>query len=185
MKKAIIFDFFGVICSNINYFLADKYLGKDFDYEPFSKQIDLGKFTEEQFIGVVAEKAKQPIEHVLADMKNQILINGQVIELIKKARSKYKIGLLSDADATFLRKILNDHKLAGYFDRIAISSETGFLKPDERAFKFILNALDVEAGQAIFIDDRIANVEAARNLEIESILFRNMDDLLFLAEQLK
>jgi HAD superfamily hydrolase (TIGR01509 family) len=51
------------------------------------------------------------------------------------------------------------------------------IKPDSEIFNYTLKRLEVKADEAIFIDDRLSNVAAARQLGIKSILYDSMAQL--------
>ena len=59
------------------------------------------------------------------------------------------------------------------FDRIIISCYCGVNKPESRIYEIALNELNVKSEQAIFIDDRQENIDAATNLGIMGILFES------------
>jgi HAD superfamily hydrolase (TIGR01509 family) len=65
-----------------------------------------------------------------------------------------------------------------YFYPVLLSYQINASKPDRRAFVILLEWLNRPASECLFIDDKEANVEAARALGIDSIQF-------FSAEQLK
>jgi len=58
-----------------------------------------------------------------------------------------------------------------------VSCNTGLRKPDPRAYAAVLRELGVTADQCVFVDDRIRNCEAARQIGIRSVLFEGMDTL--------
>ena len=60
---------------------------------------------------------------------------------------------------------------------VLLSYEIGVKKPNPEAFKILLQKLQLSASFVIFIDDRIENVEAAKNQGIDAILFVNPSQL--------
>jgi epoxide hydrolase-like predicted phosphatase len=56
------------------------------------------------------------------------------------------------------------------FSHIYQSHEIGYRKPDPEAFQYVLDDMRVPPEQAVFFDDRIENVAAARSLGIEGVL---------------
>lgn len=56
------------------------------------------------------------------------------------------------------------------FDVISDSSHLGIRKPDPLIYHHTLRELGVSPGEALFLDDHLPNVEAARRLGIESYL---------------
>ncbi|MBW3619077.1 MAG: HAD-IA family hydrolase [Actinobacteria bacterium] len=67
--------------------------------------------------------------------------------------------------------------LAGVFDDVHASCHLGARKPDEAFYLRLLDALDVEAGEVAFVDDREANVVAAERLGIRVHRFAGADPL--------
>ena len=62
------------------------------------------------------------------------------------------------------------------FDVIADSCYLGMRKPSSGIFHHTLNALNVEANAALFVDDYPANVEAAKRLGIDAFCLTAMDE---------
>jgi 2-haloacid dehalogenase len=56
-------------------------------------------------------------------------------------------------------------------DGIVISGEVGVAKPDARIFEYALGKFGLATDELVFIDDVPANVDAAKQLGIEAILF--------------
>ena len=60
---------------------------------------------------------------------------------------------------------------------LTLSFEVGAVKPEEAIYRRCLDALGVEPGEALFVDDRRENVEAARALGMEALVFEGEDAL--------
>ena len=69
---------------------------------------------------------------------------------------------------TYMSSTLN---YAALFDHQFYSCEVGFHKPDPRYFTAILERLDLDPSQVLFIDDRDDNVRAATSVGIRSEQF--------------
>jgi HAD superfamily hydrolase (TIGR01509 family) len=67
--------------------------------------------------------------------------------------------------------------LEGLIKDIVFSFEVGFMKPDPRIFRIALDRVKLSPGSVLFIDDREDNVKAARQLGIDSHMFRHRDGL--------
>jgi hypothetical protein len=50
-------------------------------------------------------------------------------------------------------------------------------KPDPRTYTRTLDLLGIEPGQALFLDDRLVNIEAARTLGIQGLVFSTVEKL--------
>ena len=60
-----------------------------------------------------------------------------------------------------------------WFDGKVISGEIGILKPDLEIFKFLMSSYNLTPQKTVFIDDKLVNVEAAKELGIHGIHFKN------------
>ncbi len=100
-------------------------------------------------------------------------LDGQLIDLIRSLRPKYKTGLLSN-NFPSLRKLLREHwKIEDAFDGIVISAEVGLLKPDPRIYHLALEQLGISPGEAVFVDDFRYNLAGAQAVGIHTIHFMN------------
>ena len=60
---------------------------------------------------------------------------------------------------------------AKIFDGLIFSTDTHILKPNEQAFKLVLDYFKLNPKETIFVDDRKKNVAGAKKAGISSILF--------------
>jgi putative hydrolase of the HAD superfamily len=66
------------------------------------------------------------------------------------------------------------------FDGVAsltLSFEVGAVKPEPEIYLRCLEALGIEPAEAFFVDDRRENVDAARELGMEAVVFEGEDGL--------
>lgn len=57
------------------------------------------------------------------------------------------------------------------FDLIVDATYTGILKPDPRAFDFILDGLSVKAADCVFVDDQMKNIRGAEACGMSTVPF--------------
>lgn len=97
--------------------------------------------------------------------------------LIEKLSLKnHLIGMLSNTS----EKKAEFSRIVGYyvyFTPCLLSYELGVEKPDHRSFEILIRALDLPPENIIFIDDSIQNIEAAKELGIDAILFTDAESL--------
>jgi putative hydrolase of the HAD superfamily len=60
---------------------------------------------------------------------------------------------------------------------LTLSFEVGAVKPEPEIYLRCLESLGVEPAEALFVDDRRVNVEAARALGIDAVVFEGEDAL--------
>lgn len=86
------------------------------------------------------------------------------LELLSK---KYTLILLSDNWPSVLR-IMNNVRIAHYFDKIYVSSIYGYDKKDKVLFDFVINDYGIKNGEAIFVDDNdfLLNIAEEKGLDV-------------------
>ncbi|CAN5390148.1 HAD family phosphatase [soil metagenome] len=175
MIKAIIFDCFGVLYPHSSGNFFDKY--KDlFDSNPgiiddLNLQIDLGKINRTQFFEGLEKVTKIPALSIKDEFDSeQHSPDLKLVDIIKKLKTKYKIALLSNAGEEEIGIIYRD-KVAALFEVKTISYDVGFVKPSEEIYLECLKNLGVEPNDALFVDDSMINIEAARKLGIQTLVY--------------
>lgn len=188
MIKAIIFDFAGPIMTwdnneiykkyEIKYSLKtdslsnlmDEYLhGANLgEYENF---FDFYKKTKPS-INLTLEK----LNDIFQEAQSTVRVRPEMISYIKILSKKYKIAILSNFTSG-LEDLLKDAFIIRHlFDVVVSSYNLKISKPDPKIYYHTLETLEklnVKADEAVFIDDMERNVQAAKALGIEGIIFKN------------
>ena len=101
------------------------------------------------------------------------------IELVRRLRPAYRVGLLSNADRSLEERLRDGLRLDRLFDAVVVSGVVGIAKPDPRAYLLAAERLGLPPEACVFIDDAPRNVEAAREVGMTAIRFRvhHGDDL--------
>lgn len=89
----------------------------------------------------------------------------------------YKTSVLSNLNKEFAEHIRTRCHWIERFDVPVFSAELGRIKPEPEIYRHCLQLLECSAEEAIFIDDREANVYAAQKEGIASLLYRSTDQL--------
>ncbi|HUC87444.1 MAG TPA: HAD family phosphatase [Candidatus Saccharimonadales bacterium] len=178
--KAIVFDCFGVIYNDTFRDFLGRHAGqlqKPLSYyRDLQRQSDLGKLSDADFyINVAAAASEMTPATVEAERNDLSGLDQAVVRLIASLKPDYKIGMLSNVDADFFQQFLDNHGIRDLFDVVIASSETGYVKPQPEIFRLLLRRLGVGAGEVVFIDDRLGNVQVAAQLGMSSILFENAE----------
>ena len=82
-----------------------------------------------------------------------------------------RTAILSNGVPEIMGRLLRERSLAEFFDAIVVSYEVGCAKPDPAIYRICLDRLKVPAEAALFVDDRIENLEAASRLGIQTLHF--------------
>jgi putative hydrolase of the HAD superfamily len=96
------------------------------------------------------------------------------VALIARVRAVgHALGLLSNMPRPYADHLEAVHECFGWFDHRAWSGRLGLVKPDRAFFDHVIEQLAVEPSQAVFIDDSIGHVEAARRYGWSAVHFQN------------
>ncbi len=101
----------------------------------------------------------------------------RLIAFLRDLRRQYKVGLISNAWSG-LRAYITSQGFADAFDEMIISAEVGLVKPDPAIYHLALDRLGVQPAEAVFLDDFIENVEAARAVGMHAIHFQDPETAL-------
>lgn len=182
MMKAIIFDFAGVIGAD-GYWVWLREHVKDIDsvkekFHKIAEKVDKGEISEKEFVAFVAEHTGKSVEDIWPQVREKILLNHELIDIIKQLRKTYRTALLSNFVFEWLNEILADHKLYDLFDEVIISSKHGMIKPEPVIFHKMLTMLQLKNDEVIFIDDRDYQVAGAKAVGIKAFLYTSNKQLL-------
>jgi putative hydrolase of the HAD superfamily len=89
----------------------------------------------------------------------------------------FQTALLSNLHLGFSAHMRSSSEWLQLFDHLIFSSEVRLIKPDPAIFLNCLQALRVKPEQALFIDDRDANVETAIALGVCAIKYESVPQL--------
>jgi putative hydrolase of the HAD superfamily len=89
----------------------------------------------------------------------------------------YKTAILSNLNKEFTAHLRAKCDWIKRFDLQVFSSEVGLTKPDPEIYRHTLRALQTDASETIFVDDRTANVETAREIGITAVKYESRDQL--------
>lgn len=98
------------------------------------------------------------------------LYNG-VFQALNMLKARYRLGIVSDAQADHAYPELTMMGIRGFFDEIIVSAEYGYRKPDVRLFTECLRRLGVMPYEAIYVgNDTFRDVKGARDAGLKSAL---------------
>jgi HAD superfamily hydrolase (TIGR01509 family) len=178
MYKALIFDFFNVIHADpLLKWMNMHGLTRAGKVAEASRQLDLGNIDVKEFIHRLSEVTGQTPAEVDAELKTAVWLDTDLVAYIDRLRKSYAIALVSNAGSDYIRGLLQNHDLERLFHHVVVSSEVGYAKPDPEIFYHILTLLDVQASEAIFVDDNPHNTDVAEGLGICSIVYQNLAQL--------
>ena len=101
-----------------------------------------------------------------------------MLEWVNRVRaSGMKTAILSNMGEDLLAYMRENFGWLDRFHHLTWSCELNLIKPMAAIYEHTLEQLNVQPNEALFLDDRIENVEGARAVGIHSLLFRSAQSL--------
>lgn len=172
MIKAVIFDFFGVICSDGYWKSVKKGFSRPEKFGELSHEASRGVLSWQQFLSKLSNETGRSGEELEALFEKE-QINPELLSYINDLHNKYQTALLTNASHEYIKSLTDKVELSDIFDEIIISSEIGLAKPDPKIYHYALEKLNVKPGESVFVDDTVKHIDAAKNIGINSILYQD------------
>jgi FMN phosphatase YigB (HAD superfamily) len=96
-------------------------------------------------------------------------------DLLRRLAARYPLYLLSDTNEIHFGYVRQTVEVVRLFEQCVVSYEVGVLKPDPRIYQEVLRRSGVPAEACVFIDDRPGNVEGARRVGMQALLFQSAE----------
>jgi len=101
-------------------------------------------------------------------------VNSETLALAREVKAHgARIAILSNMPHDLLAYVRREFDWLDEFEVKVWSCEFGSTKPDPAIYRHCLEALGCRPGRTLFFDDRLNNVEAARDLGMEAHLFES------------
>lgn len=174
--KVLVFDFFGVICSEVAPIWLACYLPPDEAIAVKASLIhsaDIGQITQKEMFSRLSDLTRITPEQIEAEWQACARIDTSVVELLDTLKLNYRLALLTNSPPQFVRGLLDKNNLEHFFEAIVVSGENGCAKPDSAIYQLMLSALAVPAQDTLMIDDNQANVTGAINVGMGGLLFES------------
>lgn len=188
--KVIVFDFSGVIAKTdkeeLNRFIAQSlqitYNNASEALIELKQSIKQGK-NEQDFWTAFAMSKSIKLPNQWLDKLNNARVHALkeipgMVNLVKNLQKQgYQTALLSNASErpAAIRRKSSFYQL---FHPALFSADIGFKKPNRKVYEILLNQLKVSPQAVLFIDNQQQNIDAAKSLGIDGIVFINTDQLI-------
>jgi HAD superfamily hydrolase (TIGR01509 family) len=182
--KAVIFDIGGVLVRTSDRLprlrLAER-LGMTYTElsalvfdSPSAVQASFGQISEQKHWEIICQALHLPTSE-WQTLEDEFfagdLVDMQLVNYLRSLHPRYRTGIISNGWSSVRPSLTEKWKIGDAFDEIIISAEVGLAKPDPRIFELALSRLNIAPAEAVFVDDFLENVEAARNFGLNAIRF--------------
>lgn len=193
MFKVVLFDFDGVLTLDAtgstticNYISKVTGIDKDLftkEYRVYNGELLYGKVSHEEVWGSICERIKKEIDiKILKDSFTNTPLDFDMIELTKNLkRSGYITGIITDNKKDRIDDIVRHFNLYDIFDYIVVSAEIGSGKDKSDIFLNVIDNLQVNPEECIFIDNNERNLIVPNEMGMKPIFYdhekRELDKL--------
>ena len=176
--------------------------GVFFDWDPnhFYKDVFQNKKDKDYFLKYICNddwNTKQDKGRLIKDGENELIVKYPLYEkeikmyyknhrkmfrgIFKKSievlsflkQKKYNCYVLSNWSWETFENLDNEYTFLNMFDGLLISGKEKLIKPDEKIYLLAIKRFNLNAHETVFIDDKIENIEAAKNLGFKTIHLDN------------
>lgn len=200
--KNILFDYGGVIIS-IDYQAPERFLSQN-NFPGFehlyskAQQTDLfnlletGQLSEADFFTALQDLfSPTPTIQLLQQAWNSMLgnINPTSLENLTKLRKSYHLALFSNTNETHIRAVdayfaqTFGGSISDFFDQVHYSHILKKRKPHPEAFQAVLDHLNWEPTETLFIDDSPGHLIGAQAIGMHTVLHTTNEDFLLTLER--
>lgn len=120
---------------------------------------------------------KLNIPKIISEMISLKRANAEVLGFVQKLRKKYQVAYLTNYNRDYWEEVKKKFDPSPYFDYGIVSYQIKARKPAPEGFLTIMKHFQVKPEETIFIDDAEKNLVAAKELNIKTILFKNLSQL--------
>lgn len=138
-------------------------------------EFDRGVWTEEQILKAFVSndpEIEQEIYRAYEDLTDFVVPRAYAIPWIKKLKAQgYKVLYLSNYFQKVEEECPEALSFLPYTDGGILSYQDKLIKPDAAIYELLLERFGIKAEESVFLDDTLANVEAAERAGIHGIHF--------------
>ena len=138
---------------------------------------DRGRIEPEALAERIAARTGYPLQGLralIAAIPEHLQPVPASVALLERARAAgHRLALLSNMPLPYADHLEAQHACFGWFDARVFSGRVGLVKPERAMFDHARHALDLDLGNALFIDDHPTNIGAAREFGWHAMQFEN------------
>jgi 2-haloacid dehalogenase len=185
MITTLIFDLGAVLIDWHPEHLYKKIFSNEAEMKDFLANICTSHWNEEQDAGRSIKEGTEALIKQFPEHEANIrayydrwdeMLNGPIEGTLQiftqlKQSGKYKLYALTNWSTETWPIALSKYDFLNWFDGIVVSGHEGIRKPAPEFYKLLLDRYDINPDEALFIDNNLRNVIAAKAMGIESIHF--------------
>ncbi len=160
---------------NLEKMLREQFMPDQTDFSA-SELYQLGKMSTDKFIELINSKLTTHVDSEFMVSNLNAEIAGEISEttgLLPRLAEIARLGCFTNTNPLHWEYLNNSFSWMNHFEIKLASHLCGRAKPDFGAFQAICEAAGLAPRQVLFIDDRVSNVEAARDFGMDAFVYSN------------
>ena len=143
--------------------------------DPLWNEVDRGVLSTEELVAAFAKNApeyEKEIRDIYLRVGDSIELLPHAVEWTASLKEKgYHLYIISNYGEYTLEQTKEKMDFLKYMDGAIFSYQYQIIKPDARIYEQLLKNYDLKAQECVFIDDKAENVEAAKAVGYQGIVF--------------
>ena len=179
MIRAVFFDYDGVLTTDKTGSLTTtRYLSRATGialpqikavFSRHNNELTLGKVTHAQIWEKVCAELGEAISiGLLYSAFESTPLNAGMFSLVRGLKRSHSVGIITDNKKDRIDYLKKHQSLEALFNPIVVSAELGVDKGSTEIFSHALQCVDVQPGEAVFIDNNHDNLAAPNSLGINT-----------------
>lgn len=139
-----------------------------------ARKYESGLLRDEEFYSEVCRRIGKPVDwEDFVAAWNSIFCLSPIVpdDLVRVLSERCNLWIVSNTNAIHFNYIEMNFAILRHFKGFVLSHQVGALKPDPKIFIAALQRAGVAPENALFVDDQLPNVEAARKLGMDAFQF--------------
>ena len=148
---------------------------KDESNLSLDEKLQLGLIEIDEYVALLNQALRRKLtREEIVDLRMQVIQgeDEEVLEIIRALSVRLKVACFSNTHAIHWDHMLANYKSFRLWRRAIASHLIHAMKPDPKVFAIACRELEAEPAECLFIDDALANAEAARAAGWQSIHFK-------------
>ncbi|MFT6180812.1 MAG: HAD superfamily hydrolase (TIGR01549 family) [Paracoccaceae bacterium] len=146
-------------------------------YHAHYRENDVEECCRELIEGIYPVTATDEQVQELAEERYRVFVDmielaDEILPLLGALSERYRLALLSNFPCgRSIRDGITKLGMTEHFDAIVVSGEVGWVKPDPRPYRALLEQLKRDPAECIYVGDNwLADVQGSKNIGMKSIL---------------
>lgn len=174
MIRGIIFDCYGVLVQGSLDYLRSLVSSADRQaFDDLAHASNRGYISRTEYMTETSRLIHRSQEEIEAIMRQREIRSPEMLELVALLRDDYKTAMLSNIGRGAIERLFSKEELENLFDAVLLSSEVGLTKPGAEIYQLTASRLGLMPEECLMIDDIAVNVEGAKAVGMQAVLFKD------------